>query len=103
MPRATMPVIKDLVLPQRPRHAGVGDAGALALEPAKNISAANDDDHLHAEIAQLGNLPGHAGDGLGANAEALFAAERLAGELEQDAFKLGLGFGLGIAFHGQRV
>ena len=31
------------------------------------------------------------------------AAERLAGELEQDAFKLGLGFGLGIAFHGQRA
>ena len=75
---------------------GAVDAGTFALEPAKNIAAADDDDHLHAEVAQLGDLARHVGNGLGTDAEALLTAERLTGEFEQDAFEFGLGRGGGF-------
>ena len=63
------------------------DATLAAAQAAKNIPAADNHDHLHAEFAHLADLPGHVLHRLGRNADAVRIAERLAAQLEQDAGK----------------
>jgi len=59
-----------------------------AGQTAKNVTAADHHDHLHAEFAHLADLPGHVAHRLGADADAVFATQRLAAELEQNPGKL---------------
>src|SRR5256885_12121371 len=50
----------------------------------KNISAADDDHDLHAQIADLANLVGHALHRLRRNSDASLAAERFTAQLQQN-------------------
>ena len=65
----------------------------MRAERKEDVAAADDDDDLDAQLTELGDLAGHTGDGLGADAKALISAERFAGKFEEDAFVFGLGFG----------
>ena len=65
---------------------------SLPAEPAKNISAADDHDHLHAQFAHFADLPGHVLHRLGAMPTPVLAAERFAAEFEQDPAVFGASF-----------
>ena len=60
---------------------------SLPRQAAENVPAADDHDHLHAQFAHLADLPGHVMHRLGTNAHAVFAAERLAAQLDQHTGK----------------
>ena len=64
---------------------------SLPAQAAKNVSAADDDDHLHAQFAHFADLLGHVLHGLGRNADAVLAAQGFAAELEQDPAVFGFG------------
>ena len=85
-------VLKRQRVDDRREHAhviagGAFDAALAAAQAAKNISAADDHDHLHAELAHFANLPGHVLHRFGRNACAVRVAKRFAAQLEQDAGK----------------
>ena len=53
--------------------------------PRKILPPPDHHDHLHAQLAHFGDLPGHVAEGFGANADALLSAESLAAEFEKDS------------------
>ena len=55
-----------------------------AGQAAKDVAAADHDDHLHAQIAHFADLLGHALHRFGVDADAAFAAQGFAAEFEQD-------------------
>ena len=61
------------------------DALVRALQAAKEIAAADDHRHLHAEFRRRLQVGGHALDGFRVEAERVRAHQRLAGELDHDA------------------
>src|SRR6185437_14876058 len=75
-------------------HAHVIAGGALnaafaAGQAAKDISATDDDHDLNAQFANFADLLGHAVDSSARNADAGFAAQRLAAEFQQNSFVFG--------------
>ena len=74
----------------RGQHAHVIARGALdaafaSRQPAIDIASADDDDDLHAERADLGDLLRHVMDRLGTDAHRFGSAQSFAAQFDQDS------------------
>jgi hypothetical protein len=75
------------------------DTLLAAGDTAENVAAADNDDDLHPEFADFGDLRGHVVDGLRVNARRLGSSQRLPAEFQQDALEPGGTLGLGFFLH----
>ena len=88
-------VLQGQGVDDRGQHAhviagGAFDALAAAGDAAKDIAAADHDHHLHAHLADFGDLPGHVQEEGRADADAMLPAQGLAAEFKKDPPVLGL-------------
>src|SRR5437899_9293306 len=93
-------VLKGERIDNRREHTHVITGGAFnasfaARQTAKNISAADYNDNLHAKVTYFANLLRHILNGFWRNSNAALAANRFTAELEQDAAI----FSFGCFFH----
>ena len=63
---------------------GAFDAAFAARQTAKDIAAADDHDHFHAQFAHFADLLGHVVDGFRGNADPGLAPQRFAAQFEQN-------------------
>ena len=89
-------VLQRQAVDDRGQHAHVIAGGAVdgqrfLARAAKNVSAADHDGHLHAQVAHFLHFAGDACDGFGVNAETLRTLKGFSGKFQDDAAVSGRG------------
>ena len=89
-------VLQRQPVDHRRQHAHVIAGGAVdrkrfLARPAENVSAADDDGHLHAQVVHFLHFAGNAVDGFGVDPKSLRTLERFAGKFQNNASVNGAG------------